>query len=225
MRAVTPIQQTRLVTLCYTVASTKSVESMDENEFIDRLLAGDEAAYRLLIGDYQHRLRQLAAGIVGEVWADEVMQDSWISVIKALPRFERRSSLKTWLFRIVSNSAKTRLRHEARNVSLDALSGGDDDGGMEERFSANGHWLIPPHKRRFGDNPEDLLSTEQLRAALETGLDALPPLQKTALILREREGMGIEDICKVLDVSESNARVLIHRARSKLWQVVDKSDL
>lgn len=191
----------------------------DDRELIPRLLDGDESAYTQLVTAYHGLMIHLARAIVGEAIADEVAQESWVSVMRALPKFEQRSSLKTWILRIVSNTAKTRLRHESRTSSLDEML--DDQPIVDPaRFRPNSHWANPP-AMWHGDTPEELLASKELQECINTALMSLPPLQRAALSLRDMQGMDMETICKILEVSESNGRVLLHRARSRIQQAIE----
>lgn len=191
-----------------------------DDELIPRLLAKDELAYKQLVTAYHGLMVYLAKTLVGEAIADEVAQESWVSVMKALPKFEQRSSLKTWILRIVSNTAKSRLRHESRSISLEDILGEKaivDPG----RFESSGHWANPP-AMWHGDTPDALLSSEQLRECINQALTSLPAMQQATLSLRDMQGMDMEIICKILEVSESNARVLLHRARSRVQHAIEE---
>lgn len=199
-----------------------SLQLPDDKALIPRLLAGEEAAYTLVVTAYHGLMVHLAKTIVGEAIADEVAQESWLSIMKALPRFEGRSSLKTWVLRIVSNTAKSRLRHESRTVSLDGLV--DEQPIVDpSRFKTNGHWSNPP-PTWHGDSPDALLAGGQLRECIDNALSALPPMQRAAITLRDMQGFDMETICKILEVSESNGRVLLHRARSSIQQAIDEHE-
>lgn len=192
----------------------------NDDELIPRLLAHDEAAYAQAVSAYHGLMVYLARAIVGEAIADEVAQEAWLAVIKALPRFERRSSLKTWILRIVSNTAKTRLRHESRSVSLDDVLG--DQGAIDAaRFTTTGRWSSPPAVWH-ADTPDDLLASQELRSCVDATIKALPPMQRAAVTLRDMQGLDMDNICKILDVSESNGRVLLHRARNRIQAAIDE---
>ncbi len=191
----------------------------DESELVRRLLDGDEAAFCQLIREYQPGMQHLARSIVGEAIAEEVVQEAWLAVIRALPKFEQRASLKTWILRIVGNHAKTRLRKESRQINFSAL--GEDAYPEPERFRANGHWNHPP-AAWHAERPEDLLASEQLRRRLQAAIEQLPPNQQSVLLLRDRENLSMQDICKILELSDSNVRVLLHRARTRLWRVIEQ---
>lgn len=196
--------------------------TMDENVLIAQLIAGDDKAFRWLIGQYQPLLINIARTIVGDVFADEVVQESWVSVYKNIANFERRSSLKTWLLTIVSNQAKARLRKESRKISLEQLDGETPGSYLDSNhFKSDGHWQIPiPHWNN--ESPEALLEEKQLQHCIAKTLMLLPPAQKTAFILRDLEQQSFDDICNMLDVSAANVRVLVHRARLTLMQMIDR---
>jgi RNA polymerase sigma-70 factor (ECF subfamily) len=192
-----------------------------EDVLIPKLLAGDEQAFSQVVQAYHGLMVHLARTIVGEAIADEVAQDAWLAVIKSLPKFERRSSLKTWILRIVSNSAKSRLRHESRSVSLDFTEESSVSMIDPSHFRSDGHWLIPPNIWHT-DTPEAILASTELRKHIDDVFKTLPPLQQAVVTLRDMQGMDMDSICKILEVSESNGRVLLHRARSVLREAIDQ---
>ena len=186
---------------------------MDEKTLITKLIKGDESAFELIVSNYHNLMLSVARAIVGEAF----VQDAWISAIKALPKFEGRSSLKTWLLHIVSNGAKSRVRRENRMVSL-------DDGWQSissDKFDNAGHRLDDVLSWDEA-TPEALLTNEQLQAAIEKTFQELPPLQRAALTMYDMEGLKMAEVCNILDISASNARVLLHRARTGLHQCIDK---
>ena len=191
----------------------------DDAHLLERLLKGEQRAYKELVTTYQSAMRAVAYAIVGQRHADEVVQDAWLSVVRNLAKFEGRSSLKTWLLTITANSAKSRYKQNRREVLLDDLPsphGTVDD----ERFSSDGHWLLAPYSWHQ-DSPDALLSEDELRECLEQTLLSLPQLQSSVLVLRERQGLELEEICNILEISLSNVRVLIHRARLKVFATVE----
>lgn len=193
----------------------------NETELIEKLLQGDENAFRHAVREYQGSMHNLARSIAGDNNADEIVQDAWLSVLKALPKFEGRSSLKTWILTIVHNAALSRLRKDARNILMGDALDIEQATLPSERFAGDGHWAIPP-RTWHGDTPESLMASEQLREKIHTAISNLPPAQQTILTLRDMEGMSMEEICKILDITESNSRVLLHRARARIWQVIEK---
>ena len=192
----------------------------DDAQLIERLLAGEQLAYKQLVSTYQSAMRAVAYAIVGNRHADEVVQDAWLSVVRSLAKFEGRASLKTWLLTITANAAKGRYRQNRREVLLDDLPAPHGTLG-DERFShEDGHWLVAPYAWHQ-DSPEALLSQEQLRQCLEHTLLSLSELQSSVLLLRERQGLELEEICNLLEISLSNVRVLLHRARLKVFATVE----
>jgi RNA polymerase sigma-70 factor (ECF subfamily) len=146
--------------------------------------------------------------------AEEVVADTWLAVVQGLDRFEGRSSLKTWLFRILTNKAKTRGVRERRTLPFSSFVGdGDEDATAVDvdRFASDGHWSAPP-----GGVPEERLLAREARATIEAAIEALPPNQRAVITLRDLEGLSAEEACNVLGLSETNQRVLLHRARAKV---------
>jgi RNA polymerase sigma-70 factor (ECF subfamily) len=146
--------------------------------------------------------------------AEEVVADTWLAVVTGLERFEGRSSLKTWLFRILTNKAKTRGVRERRTVPFSAFVGdGDEDETTVEvdRFARDGHWTAPPR-----GVPEERLLAGEARGTIADAIDGLPPNQRAVITLRDVEGLTAEEACNVLGLSETNQRVLLHRARAKV---------
>ncbi|WP_435607817.1 RNA polymerase sigma factor [Pseudomonas knackmussii] len=193
--------------------------SAADADLLARLRNGEEQAFRELVDTYQGAMRAVAYAIVGASGADEVVQDAWLAVVRHLDGFQERSSLKTWLLTITANTAKTRLRQVRREVSLDDLPaphGSIDD----SRFAADGHWSAAPlawHE----DSPEALLAEDELRECLEKTLLSLSEMQRSVLLLRERQGLELEEICNLLELSLSNVRVLLHRGRLKLFATLE----
>ncbi|MDZ7685380.1 MAG: sigma-70 family RNA polymerase sigma factor [Gammaproteobacteria bacterium] len=186
---------------------------------ISALIAREESAFYYAIKTFQPSMRSLARSIAGEKIADEVVQEAWLSAMGAIGRFEGRSALKTWLLRIVANEAKTRLRKENRTVSLEALSGDEDP--FERRFAGDGSWAPDGRPGVWEDSPDEMLSTRELADCMERTLARLPDMQSATLRLREQQGYSLHEICNILEVSESNVRVLLHRARTRLFETVE----
>ena len=191
-----------------------------EADLINGLARRQDDAFRHAIKRYQTSMRYLARSIAGEKIADEVVQEAWVSAMKAIDRFEGRSSLKTWLMRIVANEAKTRLRKESRHVSLEAMY--PDDPDLSNRFDDAEHWRRGSEPAAWAeDSPEALLSSGEMAACMERAMSQLPEMQSATLRLREHQGYSLGEICNILEVSESNVRVLLHRARSKVFTTVE----
>ncbi|QTD31460.1 RNA polymerase sigma factor [Pseudomonas fluorescens] len=190
--------------------------SDDESQLISRLLQGEQKAYCQLVDTYQNSMYAVAVNIVGSAQAEEVVQDAWLSVVRNLARFEGRSSLKTWLLIITANIAKSRYRNNRRELLLSPYPAPHGTLGDVPFSILDGHWLMAPlgwHE----DTPEALLSESELRECLEDALQCLPEMQRNVLLMRERQGLALEEIGHLLEISPSNVRVLLHRARSKVF--------
>ena len=179
----------------------------------------DQRVFTALVAEYHCTLVSLARSIIGDSLAEEVVQESWLSAYRSLPKFEGRSHVKTWLFTIVSNLAKTRVKKESRTVSLDNSELSSPS--LNDQFIANGHWRTPP-KQWHLDSPEKLLEEDQLRCCIEHTLTILPPRQKAVFTLRDVEQLKLSEICNTLGLTDSNVRVLLHRARLRLMQVIER---
>ncbi len=184
---------------------------------LERLRYGDTAAFAELIDCHHGALIRVAMAFVADrSAAEEVVQDTWIAVITGIGSFEGRSSVKTWLFRILTNRAKTRGVRDARCVSFSALvEDGEEPALVAERFDDRGKWASPP--RPFGeDTPEKLVLQHEALRYVQTAVASLPPAQRAVLTLRDIEGLDSDEVCDILDISETNQRVLLHRARAKV---------
>jgi RNA polymerase sigma-70 factor, ECF subfamily len=199
-----------------------------EARLLEALRAGDEGAFAALVRDYHGSLVRVARTYVSTpAAAEEVAQETWLGVLNGLDRFEGRSSLRTWIFRILTNIAKTRAQRDRRTIpfaSLEDESGGDEPSVDPERFMPSGerwagHWKSYPDS--WGDLPEERLVAEETLARVQEAIEQLPPAQQQVITLRDVEGWSSEEICSALDISETNQRVLLHRARSKVRQALE----
>lgn len=202
----------------------------DEQTLVAALRSGDEPAFEFLIDTYYGALLRLAMAYVpSRAVAEEVVQETWQGVLESLPRFEGRSSLKTWMFRILTNRAKTRGQRERRYESLDSgdgQSGGEDEGWREpERFiqsgSLAGHWSSLP-SMWDKETPEKLLLSKENRALIQQAINALPSVQRQVITLRDIDELDSKDVCNILEVTETNQRVLLHRARSRVRKTIEQ---
>ncbi|MEX0903696.1 MAG: sigma-70 family RNA polymerase sigma factor [Pseudohongiellaceae bacterium] len=188
-----------------------------------RLRQGDHAAFTRLVKHYHARLLVVARAIAGDAWGEEVMQEAWIAVYRALPGFEGRSSLQTWLFTIVKHAAQARLRKEKRVKSLDSSlednNSSDVERLLDQRFDGAGRWQDFPGAWRI-DSAAALLEETELRRCIDKCLRKLPARQRAVLMMRDMEQMDMQSICDVLEISESNGRVLLHRARLSLMGTI-----
>jgi RNA polymerase sigma-70 factor, ECF subfamily len=193
----------------------------DESSLIGRLRDGDEDAFRELVSSYHGSLVRLAMTFVSErSIAEEVVQETWLGVVHGLRDFEGRSSLKTWIFRILTNRARTRGKREARSIPFSALNDPRSESDYEpavdpSRFDARGKWADPPQPWTDAA-PEELLGRQETMGLIQRAIEELPQNQRAVLILHDVEELATDEICNILEISETNRRVLLHRARSRL---------
>jgi len=165
--------------------------------------------------------------------AEEVVQEAWLAVIRGIDRFEGRSAFKTWLFRILVNRAQTRGEREGRTIPFSELrreaEGSDGSAVSPDRFiPANhpeypqwvDHWMVPP--QAWGGSPEERLVSRETMGQIHAAIEALPPGQRQVITLRDVEGWTSDEVCNVLEISETNQRVLLHRARSRVRAALER---
>lgn len=200
---------------------SSSVPQDEDAKLLSSLRTGDEAAFAALIDKYGPSLLRLASLYVpSRSVAEEVVQETWLAVLTGLERFEGRSSLKTWLFRILTNKAKTRGQRESRIRPFSSFAADGDEGDTAvdvDRFARDGHWVAPPR-----GVPEERLLAGETRRVVEQTIAALPENQRAVITLRDVEGLSAEEACNVLGVSETNQRVLLHRARAKVRAALER---
>lgn len=194
-----------------------------DHELLERLRAGDERAFMELVELYHASMVRLARTFVpSEAIAEEVAQETWLGVLNGLDRFEGRSSLKTWIFRILVNRARTRGVRESRTVPLSSLEREQDEGGPTvdpDRFRDDGFWGAPP--RAWEGQPEERLLSAETRQVIRDAIDMLPPSQRRVIDLRDVEGLSAQEVTELLDLTDVNQRVLLHRARAKVRQALE----
>lgn len=190
----------------------RAVESDTELlELLERLRAGDEAAFVTMVGRYHSSLVRVARAYVpSDAVAEEAVQETWMGVVRGIDRFEGRSSFKTWLFRILVNRARSLGSLEQRTMPLE-----DPEPAVDpSRFGPNGAWSRPPQS--WESAVDDRLVAQSWLPCLQTALEELPPRQREVVVLRDVEGMPCDEVCDVLGISQGNQRVLLHRGRSRL---------
>jgi RNA polymerase sigma-70 factor (ECF subfamily) len=199
----------------------------EEHGLLARLRAGDEETFAVLVERYFPTMLAIARGYVKTAAvAEEVVQDAWLGVLKGLDRFEGRSSLRTWVMRIVVNTAMTRGEREARSMPFSALAPAEEERAVDsERFRAPedafpGHWRAYPGD--WSALPEDALVGRETRAVVMRAIEELPAAQRAVITLRDVTGCTAEEVCSALELSEGNQRVLLHRARSRVRAALER---
>jgi RNA polymerase sigma-70 factor, ECF subfamily len=195
-------------------------------ELVEALRSGDERAFRELMDAHHSALLRVAMTRVGSrAVAEEVVQETWLAVIRGLDGFEGRSSLKTWIFRILANVASKRGAREARTLPFSAL-GGDGAGPVAadrflgaDRGGLAGHWVLAP--RRW-PTPEEGLLADETGAVMASAIERLPPAQRAVVALRDVEGWSAAETCEALGLGEGYQRVLLHRGRTMLRQALER---
>ena len=209
-----------------------TVAYANEAALVAALRSGDEAAFAALFEKHHAALVRLAMIYVSDrAVAEEVAQETWLGVLQGLKRFEGRSSLKTWIFTILINRAKTRGQRESRSTPFSDLGQADSDSDEPalnpDRFLSPaeppgpaGHWKTAP--RSWDDLPEARALSRESGEVIRAAIATLPPAQRQAITLRDVEGFGAEEVCNILEISETNQRVLLHRARSKVRRALEQ---
>ena len=200
-----------------------------EADLVDRLRSGDEAAFICLVNTYSAPLKRLALAFVStDAVAEEVVQETWLAVLTGIPHFEGRSSVKTWIFKILANRAKTRAIRDRRTISFSELEdplGQDQPAVDPARFhpaahpTMPGHWSSPPGI--WSASAEDAVLGREAMGVLQRELDRLPRAQRVVVALRDVHGWPAAEVCEVLGLSEANQRVLLHRGRGRLRVVLE----
>ena len=204
-----------------------STMEISDREVCAALRRRDEAAFSALVERYHLPLKRLALAYVRtDAVAEEVVQETWLGVVRGIDRFEGRSSLKTWIYQILTNTAKTRGARESRTVPLSALELAGDEAAVDpSRFLDEqherwpGHWAAPP--ARWDEVPEECVTGKETLATVKRAISKLPPVQRQVIVLRDIEGWEADEVCDLLELSEANQRVLLHRARSKVRQALE----
>jgi RNA polymerase sigma-70 factor, ECF subfamily len=187
-----------------------------EQRLVERLQAGDEDAFVTLVRAYQVQMISVALAFVGSrAVAEEVVQETWLGVVRGIDRFAGRSSLKTWLFRIVVNRARTAGAREHRSVPVGRAEPPEDPA----RFSDDGAWAAPlPH---WSDEVDDRVVAATMTASIHQAIATLPSAQRQVVTLRDVQGLSSTEVCDLLDLSEANQRVLLHRGRVAVRRTIE----
>ena len=207
-----------------------------QDPLIQKLREGDEETYAVLIAQYYSTMVRVALQYVPtQAIAEEVVQETWLAFLESLQRFEGRCSIKTWLFRILTNRAKTRGVQEHRYVPLPGETHTKEESQKSEDSSETLNANQQPHdsgrvlpQTREHNDPEKIFLTKEMVTHIESAIQALPPRHQQIILLRDVEGWTSEEVCELLHVSEGNQRVLLHRARvsvrNKLTPLFQSSD-
>ena len=202
--------------------------SAEDRRVVEALRHGDETVFLALVERYYATMRRLAAVYVDDpAVVEDVVQDAWLGALQGIHRFEGRSSFKTWLLRILTNIAKTRAQRERRSIAFSNLVSDDaeaDEPAVEaERFLTSGRWV-----GHWAAAPSSWITVEDRLAAIETqtyvaqAIQTLSPHQRQVIILRDIEGLNADEVCNILGLTETNQRVLLHRARSKVRRALEQ---
>jgi RNA polymerase sigma-70 factor (ECF subfamily) len=200
----------------------------EETELVARLRAGDEQAFADLVDRHSGMMLAVARGYVRtRAVAEEVVQEAWLGVLNGLDRFEGRSSLKTWIMRIVVNIAISRGEREARSIPFSAFASeeGEEPVVDPERFRDEsdgfpGHWRAYPGN--WASLPDDALLGRETLEVVMRAIEELPDAQRVVITMRDVAGCSAEEVCGTLDVSDGNQRVLLHRARSHVRDALER---
>jgi RNA polymerase sigma-70 factor (ECF subfamily) len=212
------------------MSDTRSRAAIEQDlALVEALRAGDQTAFMMLVERYQPAMLRIALMYVStRAVAEDVVQDAWVGVLKGLDGFEGRSSLRTWIFRILVNTAKTRGQREARSVPFSSVWAADPEVEPSvdpDRFLSLGHpgspgrWAEPPVG--WASTPEERLLSKETLAEVSRAIDALPPNQREVITMRDVLGWTSADVRNALDISETNQRVLLHRARAKVRRALE----
>jgi RNA polymerase sigma-70 factor, ECF subfamily len=210
--------------------STDPIRRPDpEAELVAQLCRGDETAFVTLIESYSAPMLRLASVHLARTVAEDVVQDTWMGVLQGIGRFEGRSTLKTWIFSILMNRVRTQVHREGRSVPFSALrdpTTGSDPAVDPSRFRGADdpkwpHWWAAPPKG-WGDSPEDRLLSQEGLAQIRRAVEALPAGQREVITLCDLEGWDSAEVCDLLQITPTNQRVLLHRARSKVRSALEE---
>lgn len=191
----------------------------DDADLLAALRAGDEAAFRQIVQEFHASFCRVARMHVPEAVVDEVVQETWLGVVRGLPTFEGRSSLKTWMYRILLNQARRRGPREKRTIPMSSAAHTVDPDRLVHPELGRGYW--PDAPPAWHDEPEQRLLSAEVRAHVESAIAALPDLQRTVITLRDVEGWSASEVCDLLHCTAVHQRVLLHRARTSVRDALE----
>lgn len=189
----------------------------DDAHLVERLRAGDEEAFAILVRRYQPRLVRLARSLVrNPAVAEEAVQDTWLGVVRGIDKFAEQATFRTWLFRILVNRARSAA---AREKPADPLPGDSDPGLPADRFDRSGGWIRPPET--WTERVDDRLTAVELAGRARACLEHLPAGQRQVVLLRDVEGLPAREVCAMLGIEDGHQRVLLHRGRTKVRRMLE----
>ena len=210
-------------------ADMDNVQTLGDRDLVRRLRGGDDRAFAEIVGGWSPMMQRVARTHVStDASAEEVVQDTWLAVIHGLAGFEGRSSLRTWVFHILTNRAKTCGAREARSVPWSSVGPSDADSptvdpsrfrGPDDQYPHN--WTVVGAPRHWEPSPEGATLTGEILSYLADALTMLPERQRTVVTLRDVNGLTAEEVCEHLEITAANQRVLLHRARARLRQALE----
>lgn len=191
----------------------------DEGALITRLAGGDRAAFDCVYRKHNSSMLRLCEGMVrNRATAEEIVQDTWVAVLTGIRGFEGRSSLAGWIFAILVNKARSRAQRDGRTVSFD---GEGEDDGLAAAFDGRGRWKdIPDLWETI--TPDRIVEGRSMVAHVAAAIEKLPAAQRSVLILRGQQGLDPAEVCAILNITDGNMRVLLHRARLSVRKSLDK---
>jgi len=213
-----PVQPAQVAT------SAAPLSRADEDALLFRLRAGDRAAFAALVQRHGGAMVRFARFLTkSSSMAEDLVQETWVAALEGLEGFEGRSSLRTWLFRILANKARTRIARDRRSLPFSSLAQRDEEEPAidPDRFDQTGSWKDPPGIWSE-DNPERLAQGLETRAAIEAAIAGLPEAQRAVITLRDIDGLDADEICNLLAITVTNQRVLLHRARARVRQALER---
>ncbi len=192
---------------------------IDEKVLVSQLAAGDRAAFEYVYRKHNPSMIRICTGLVrNRATAEEVVQDSWVAVLKGIEGFEGRSSLAGWIYAIMMNKARTRAKRDGRAISFE---GEGEDDGLAAAFDGRGRWKDMPELWETV-TPERIIEGKSLLAHATAAIENLPPVQRSVMILRGQQELDAAEVCRILEISEGNMRVLLHRARLSVRKALDE---
>lgn len=202
----------------------------DDARLVDGLRANSREAFREAVAQYSGPMLATARAIAGAAHAEDIVQDAWLTVFQKIDGFEGRAGLATWLQRIVTNRALSHLRKSRREVAATDLPGNDPGGAAggergggpgHDWFDDQGNWASPPPRWDAG-SPEALLMADELQGCLDKHMLLMPESQRAVVVMREMQALSFDEICTTLALSAANARVLLHRGRVRLVDMINR---